>query len=747
MQNKFKFFRQLESLDCGPTCLKMISHFYGKTYTSDYLRKLCYADRSGVSLAGINEGAKSIGFNTIAAKLTYKQLTTEASLPCIIHWRSNHFVVVLAKQTKSNVFNSEKKEIIKIADPGFGIIKLHKDEFIENWHNSENEKGIALLLEPPTDFLNHPKPQIEKDKKRSLLFLFNYLLPYKSQLVQIMLGMLLAAGISLAFPLLAQQLIDFGIKNKSINFIFVFLVAQLALHVGLAVIEIIRSWSLLYLNTRINIKIISDFLIKLMKLPINYFDTKVMSDILLRIDDHSKIEDFLSSSSLNVLFSSIIFIAFSIFMLLFAPFIFLVFFIGSVISIIWILFFLRQRKIINYKKFELESNNRNSLYEIINGMEEIKLNNAERNKRFDWERIQVNLYKLNKQELKLQQTQFIGLNFITQVKNLVLTFIAALLVVNGKLSLGAMFSISYIVGQLNGPIEQLISFFHSAQDAKISVERLNDIYSKKDEEEILLEKTNAQKILKSSSDLKGSIIISDLFFDYNGPFSPKVFNNLNLTIPFGKITAIVGASGSGKTTLFKLLLKFYEPTKGNILIEQTNLNLISPDQWREKCGVVMQDGYIFSDTIAKNISLHDEIVNAEKLKYALHIANLTDFIHELPLKEKTKIGGSGVGLSIGQQQRILIARAIYKNPDILFFDEATSSLDANNEKIIMDNLNNVFHHKTVLIIAHRLSTVKNADQIVVLDKGKIVELGTHKSLSQKKGYYYELVKNQLDLGE
>jgi len=739
MEKKFKFFRQLESLDCGPTCLKMISYYFGKLYTANYLREICYATRSGVSMAGLKEGASTIGLKVIPVKLTYEQLINEAPLPCIIHWKQNHFIIVL-KENKNL-----KKDKIRIADPGFGIIEVFKEDFLKNWLGGSYKKGIALLFETTDKFYTHTEPKEFIQKKQKIRFFLNYLKPFKPSILKILLGMCLTAGINFAFPIITKQLIDKGIHTKDIHLIYLFLLAQLALFTGTIVIDIVRSRLLLYMNANISIKIISDFLGKLMRLPINFFDTKVKSDILLRVDDHSRIEEFLSSSSLNIIFSALNFIVFFVLLYVYTPVIFLIFTIGSSLSIFWILLFVKKRKLLDYIRFDIHTNNRNSLYEIITGMEEIKLNTAEKHKRLEWENIQAQLYSLNKKSLTLDQYQRIGLNFLTQTKNIFITGLAAVLVVQGHISLGVMLSIAYIIGQLNNPIEQLITFFNTAQDASISMDRLIDVYNKKEENEILKQEirypTNHILDIKNSS-----IVLDNISFQYNGPFSPKIFDKLSLYIPHKKITAIVGASGSGKTTLMKLLLKFYEPTEGHISINEENLSLIPSDKWRNKCGAVMQDGYIFSDTIAKNIALSDEKIDIDKLNYASTIANIKEFIISLPLQFNTKIGNAGIKLSMGQTQRLLIARAVYKNPDILFFDEATSSLDANNEKIIMQNLNVFFQDKTVVVIAHRLSTVKNADQIIVLDKGKIVETGTHLALSQNKNHYYELVKNQLELG-
>ncbi len=725
----FPFYKQPDEMDCGPTCLRMITKYYGQSVLLQEIRALANTTREGSSLLGISDAAEKIGFRTLCVKVTFEEMLEDAPLPCIAHWNQNHFVVIY----------KIKKNTVYIADPGHGLLKYSKEEFLKSW-KSDAHQGILLLFEPSPEFYEESASS-EKTvaKSKGFSFLFKYLFRYKKLLVQLVIGLLAGSLLQLIFPFLTQSIVDIGVQNNDINFIYLILFAQLMLFFGRTTIEIVRSWILMHISSRINISLVSDFFVKLMKLPISFFDTKMTGDIMQRINDHHRIENFLTSTSLNVLFSFVNLIVFSFVLAYYNLTIFAVFIFGSSLYFIWILFFLKRRADLDFKRFNQNSQNQSKVMELITGMQEIKLHNAERQKRWQWENIQVRLFKINIKGLALEQTQNAGSNLINELKNIIITFLSAKLVIDGKITLGMMLSISYIIGQLNSPIMQLVSFTQSLQDAKLSLERLSEIHSKQNEESTLNETT-------SEIEPNASIDIKNVSFQYTGMYGDMVLKDLDLVIPANKITAVVGTSGSGKTTLMKLLLKFYDPNTGEIKIAHQNLHSISPKAWRDKCGVVMQEGYIFSDTIANNIAVGEENIDKEKLRHAVTIANIKEHIESLPLGYNTKIGMEGIGLSTGQKQRILIARAVYKNPDYLFFDEATSALDANNEKVIMNNLNEFFKGKTVLIIAHRLSTVKNADQIIVLDKGKIAELGNHNELTAKRGAYYELVKNQLELG-
>ncbi|MDG5492529.1 peptidase domain-containing ABC transporter [Psychroserpens sp. SPM9] len=728
MKRKFPTYKQTEAKDCGPTCIKIIAKYYGKTINTQELRQLSETTRQGSSLMGLSDAAESIGFRSLGIKLAFKKLR-EAPLPCILHWNNDHYVVLY----------KIKNDTIYISDPAHGHITYTKQEFIKHWiganANEHTEEGIALMIEPTPNFY---QSEFDDDEKFGFSFIFKYLFKYKKFIIQLIIGLLAGSLLQLVLPFLTQSIVDIGIQNQDLNFIYLILFAQLALFVGKASLEIIRSWILLHLSTRINISLISDFFIKLMKLPIAYFDVRMTGDLLQRINDHKRIERILTTSSLTILFSFFNLIIFSFVLAYYSLQIFGVFLLGSILYIIWVLFFFKKRKELDYKRFSQVSEEQSKVIELVNGMQEIKLHNAERRMRWNWEYVQAKLFKIASKSLALEQTQSVGSSLINELKNMFITILSATLVVEGDITLGMMMAISYMVGQLNGPIMQLINFMREVQDAKISIERLGEIHNMEDEE-----KPEDHKITRipDQADLK----LNNVSFRYVGGLDP-VIKNLSLIIPANKTTAIVGTSGSGKTTLMKLLLRFYEIDQGDIHIGNFNLNNISQRAWRANCGVVMQEGYIFNDTIANNIAVGEDYIDIDRLKHAIDVANISDYIEQLPLSYNTKIGGEGIGLSTGQKQRLLIARSVYKNPKFLFFDEATSALDANNEKVIMEKLNAFFKDKTAVVIAHRLSTVKNAHQIVVLEQGKIVEVGNHQQLIKNKGNYYNLVKNQLELG-
>ena len=723
------YYPQHDTMDCGPTCLRMVAAFYGKRYSLEGLREKSFITREGVSMLGISEAAEKIGFRSICVQVGYEKLQ-EAPLPCIIHWNQQHFVVVYKLNDKH----------VWVADPGAGKLKYTKEEFCNCWLSSrknEEDTGVALLLEPTPEFYTI-EDEGDEVNRRGFSFLYSYLRPYRGLVGQLLLGLLLGSMIQLMLPFLTQSVVDFGINNQNLGFIYLVLIAQLMLSFSSSAVDFIRGWILLHLGTRINIALISDFLIKLMKMPISYFDSKMTGDILQRINDHKRIQDFLTGSSLSVIFSVFNIIIFGIVLLVYSGMIFLIFMGGSALYVAYVWLFMKKRAELDHKRFAQQSANQSTVVQLVNGMQEIKLSACEQQKRWEWERIQAKLFKVNIKSLALRQYQDSGAVLINQSKNLLITALVASLVVKGEMTLGMMLSVQYIIGQLNSPVNELIAFARDMQDARLSMDRLSEVRDKPDEED------PTRELLREIPEGK-EIRLQNLNFKYDPLSEYPTLDNVSLVIPPGKQTAIVGMSGSGKTTLVKLLLGFYPPASGDIFIGDTPLGSYSIREWRKRCGVVMQDGFIFSDSIAGNIAPGVERIDKKKLRHAAEVANIHDFIEELPLGYNTKIGQEGHGLSQGQKQRILIARAVYKDPEFIFFDEATNALDANNERIIMNNLQTFFKGRTSVVVAHRLSTVRNAEQIIVIEQGKIAETGTHEALIALEGRYYKLVKNQLEL--
>lgn len=734
---RFPHYHQQESADCGPACLRMIAKYYGRQYSLEMLRSHSFISREGVSMLGISDAAEYLGMHTLGVKVSFEQLANEAILPCILHWNQNHFVVCYGIRRKR--FSDDYK--IYIADPASQKLCYNKEEFCKCWLSTKvagKDCGTALLLEPGVNF-----GQVDdefKAREKSFTSFIRYLLPYKKLFFQLLMGMVLGSLLQLIFPFLTQAMVDVGIGNRDLGIITLILIAQLMLFFSQLTVGYIRSWILLHINSRIDISLISDFLQKLTSMPLHFFDSKNTGDIMQRIGDHGRIKSFLMGNSFSIMFSLVNFIVFIFILAYFDTRILLIFSVGNSLYVAWILFFMRFRRELDAKRFNLSSTEQSRIIQLIQGMQDIKLNNCEKQKRWEWERIQVRLFNVSVKGLTIGQIQQSGSAFFTQATNIIISFIAARAVVEGNMTLGMMMSLTYIIGQVSAPIGDFIGFAHALQDARISMERLNDIHAQEDEEYDI---GNKLSLLPEN----GTITVRDLTYSYSGAERDYAIKNLSLDIPEGKVTAIVGESGSGKTTLIKLLQGFYKPNSGTIKVGGISLDCINPHLWRKSTGSVMQESYIFSDTIAKNIALSTDEVDVKRLYDSALLANADEFISALPLGYNTRIGMEGSGVSQGQRQRLLIARAIYKNPKYLFFDEATNSLDATNERIIMENLQKIFLNRTVVIAAHRLSTVMNADNIVVMKKGEIVEQGTHSELVALRGHYYTLVKNQLELGK
>lgn len=734
--SKFPHIKQPDSMECGSTCLRMIAKFYGKEYSAETMQNLCVVTREGVSLLGISDAAEYIGFRTICGRMTLGKMVEQRPFPCILHWNQDHFVVLYDVQKKKG-----GESVFCIADPGKNLLRVDEDTFRNAWISTRThgeEKGVLMALRPTPAFYER-EDERGPGSGKPLQFLWGYMKPYKRFFVQLLLGLALGSVLQLIFPFLTQAIVDKGISGKNLHLIYLILAGQLMLVLSRASVDFIRRWILLHISVRVNISLLSDFLIKLTRLPMSFFDTKMTGDLLQRINDHERVERFLTAQTLSVLFSAFSFVVFGGVLLYYNGLIFALFILGSAVYAAWVTLFLKKRRLLDYTYFEQRARNQSKTMQLLNGMQEIKLQHCERRRRWEWEDVQADLFRTNVESMKLQQSQEAGSILINEVKNIVITVVAATAVIGGGLSLGMMLAIQYIIGQLNAPVEQFVQFVYNWQDVQISLERMSEIRDREEEE-------TKERMVTGFNGHGRDIVIRDVTFQYEGIHSPKVLDRVNLTIPAGKITAIVGTSGSGKTTLIKLLLGYYNPVEGEIRIGGNDLRTFGLSWWRDQCGAVMQDGYIFSESIARNIAVDDGEINRSKLLLAARIANIEEFIERLPLKYNTIIGPDGQGVSQGQRQRILIARAVYKDPFYLFFDEATNSLDANNERAIVESLADFYRGKTVIIVAHRLSTVRNADQIVVLDRGRVAEIGSHASLIEQKGTYYHLVKNQLELG-
>ena len=727
---KVPLHRQLDAMDCGPTCVRMVAGFYGRHYALDFLREHAYLDREGVSLAGIRHLAETIGLEPMAVRIPFRSDDpdapglTDAPLPAIVHWDQNHFVVV------ENI----GKRSVTIADPKRGRVRLPRAEFNRHWRG-DNAGGVALLLSPTDRFY---ELEGHTRNRRTLWFLLRYLTPYRRLLWQLLLGVLVLSAVQLVLPFLTQAVVDVGITNQDLDFIYLVLAAQLMLFVAQTTTQFLQNWILLHVGTRVNVHLLHDFLYKLMRLPIAFFDKKMTGDLLQRIADHKRIELFLTTTTLRAVFSVFTFVVFGCVLLYYSWQIFAIYLVATVLYFLWVQIFLPKRAQIDLERFEEAAESQNVVLELIRGMPEIKLQNSDRRHRQKWQGVQARLFRTSLRATAVVQYQDAGTAAVLQLKDVLITFIAARAVIEGDLTLGMMLAIFFIIGQLNVPLQQMVLFIRAAQDARISLERLGEIHEREEEETPDLREIPPPEA--------GDLVLENVHFAYN-PLSEPVLKDVQLTIPHGKTTAIVGASGSGKTTLVKLLLGFYEPDAGRIRVGNVALNALPRSAWRARCGAVLQDGYVFSDTIARNVAESEPgRIDGRRLQRALETACLTDFLERLPQGYRTMVGARGNGLSQGQRQRLLIARAVYKNPDYLFFDEATNALDATNERRITEHLNRFLENRTAVVVAHRLSTVKHADQIVVLDRGQIVERGTHSELTASRGAYYTLVREQLELG-
>jgi ATP-binding cassette subfamily B protein len=726
----YPFVRQYDAMDCGPACISMVALWHGRRVSLETIRKRAWITREGVSFLGLKSAAESIGFRAEGVRIPFSVLVAKAPKPCIVHWQQNHFIVV----------NKATDRKVWVSDPALGRMTMPAEEFLRGWAVAESNggpAGMVLLLEPGPGFTaleDEPPP------RGGFRFLLPYLKPYVRQIALLIAGLIAGSAIQLAFPFLTQAIIDKGIANQDLKLIYLILAGQLALTAGRLVVEFTRGWLLLHLGTRLNISIVSDFLARLMDLPIAYFDTKLNGDILQRIDDNRRIESYLTSSSLAILFSLFNFIVFGVVMGIYSIPVLLVFLAGTALYVVYVTLFMPSTERLDNIRFRQMADAGNKMINIVNGMQEIKLAGNESANRREWEAHQKDIFKTRIRGLKIRQFQTAGGTLIHESVNIIITIMSATLVINGTMTLGMMLALQFITGQLNGPVSQIIDFMRSTQDARLSLERLSEVHAMEPEEQ-----TGDAAALPVPAEIK--VTVRGLSFRYEGPGSPWVIKDLDLVIMPGKITAIVGESGSGKTTLLKLLMGFYPPAEGSIMINGRKLDEISITSLRKATGVVMQEGYIFPDTILGNIAPGIDHPEMDKVWRAIDTANLRPLLDTLPADIHTRVGQGGHGLSQGQKQRILIARIIYKEPSLLLFDEATSALDASNERMIVENLSEFYGGRTVVIVAHRLSTVRHADMIAVLEKGALSECGTHDELTALGGTYYRLIRDQLELGQ
>ncbi len=716
-------------MQCGVASLCMVCNALGLRCSIEWIEERCHPTIQGISLKGISDAASELGLETCCVRIPLDKLR-ECPLPAILHWNQNHFVVLYRVDNKGRRY--------WIADPGKGKYKVSGEEIKEHWIPSQSDvEGIAMLFRRDN---NLRKSNVEyQPTHRSFAFLLRYMMRYRRYFMQILAGLVLGCVLQLIMPFLTQWIVDVGIKYKDIKLIWLILLGELMIVLGRTATDFIRRWLLLHISMRINISLVSNFFIKLLRLPMSFFDKKLMGDLIQRISDHGRVQSFLTGQVLGAMFTFLSFAIFGIVLFIFDKIVFCIFLTGSLLYGGWTALFLSRRKVLDYELFEQQAINQNKTFELITSIQEIKLQNCEKRRRWEWEDTQADLFSVQMKSMKLQQTLETGSVLINEIKNILITVFAATAVIDGHLTLGGMLAIQYIVGQLNSPVEQFMQLIYSIQDVRISLERINEIHKAKDESS---NDTNLREFTSGKC-----IKVMDVNFKYDIHALKYTLEDISFTLPEGKVTAIVGASGSGKSTLIKLMLGYYPVSEGEIRISGVNIKKYDIKWWRRHCGVVMQDGVIFSESIARNIAVDDGDIDEGRMKEAAKIACIHDYVMSLPLRYDTKIGNDGKGLSQGQKQRILIARAVYKNPDFIFLDEATNSLDARNERAIVENLYKFYRGRTVVIVAHRLSTVKNADKIVVMDRGRVVETGTHTELIDRHGIYYHLVKDQLELGD
>jgi ATP-binding cassette subfamily B protein len=727
-RKRFPICYQLDTMDCGLACLDMIARHHGREYPRQFIREVCPHDRLGSSLSAIAHGAERLGFRTLSVKISFDDLKQKAPLPCIAFWPYGHYVVV----------HRIRGDRVYIADPAAGLTVYSREEFEDCWLMADDDRrdwGVILLLEPDNQY-QAPAPDASFTATADLWRPLSRDL--KRHLIPVGAGILISLATQLALPFISAAVIDIGVADRNFSIVLIFIIAQLALLFSRLGVKLLQEWMLAYIGIRVDMKLVAQFLTKLTRLPMSFFDGKLIGDLIQRINDHKSLQQFLTQSLWQVLSAMLSLMVFGTALAFFKPILFGQFAAGAALYIIFLALFMKNQRLLNHKAFHLSAQRHGLIVEFLSGMQEIKLNNAEQQRRWQWEVAQHAIGKVQIKAQLLNYLQSTGCQAIIEINNLILTLLVVREVINGQSSLGAMVAVQYIIGQLSWPLNQIAMLLYQSHDAALSYTRAREVHQIQNEE-----RPASQAIPDECADIE----FRNVSFSYGGGSRNLLFRDLNLTIPRGKTTAIVGRSGSGKTTLLKLLLKFYEVSGGEINLGRVNINRLSHQRWRELCGVVMQDGYIFSDTILSNIAVADEDPNTDRVAEVAREAQIASFIESLPLGYETRIGRDGVGISRGQAQRILIARALYKDPKYLFFDEATSALDAETESVIVDQLREIMSGKTAVVIAHRMSTVRHADQIILLDQGEIVEVGTHEELVACRGGYFNLVRNQLELGE